>query len=91
VKRVKRPHGLLPKAPQKGERIVAVVHRAVAQGRVQTASGGRNIKRKGLYIVYGVTTPQRVHGIVRRKDEGVTWARGWDTKEADALRVAVAL
>lgn len=25
------------------------------------------------------------------EDEGIVWARGWDTKEADALRVAVYL
>lgn len=91
MKRVKRPHGLLPKTPENGSRIVVTVHRAVVTGRVQTASGGRNIRWKGVYRVDGVATLQRLHGRVLRRDEGVTWARGWDTKEADALRVACAL
>jgi hypothetical protein len=30
-------------------------------------------------------------GVVLVEDRGLTWAWGWTTKEADALRVAVAL
>ncbi|HEV3059629.1 MAG TPA: hypothetical protein VGY48_15370 [Vicinamibacterales bacterium] len=93
MKRVKRPHGLLPKAPEKGEHITVVIHRAVASVHVRKASGGRDIRWAGLYCVNaGAMFPlQRVRGVVRRKDEGETWVRGWDTPAARALAVAVGL
>lgn len=34
---------------------------------------------------------RRFRGTVRRRDEGVVWARGWDTPAANALRTAIAL
>jgi hypothetical protein len=83
----------LPKAPEKGEHITVVINRATAAVHVRKVSGGRNIRWAGLYRVKASKTLplQRVSGTVRRKDEGVTWARGWDTPAANAFVVEKAL
>lgn len=101
MKRVKRPHGLLPKAPQKGDKITVVCpewplgtslpYRAL----VRRATGSRRIehRRVGAFsteVVENMLGGSR-NGTVYRKDEGITWARGWDTPEANALRTFVAL
>lgn len=97
MKRVRRPHGLLPKVPEKGAHItVRYGHEAVVQARVRKASGGREIQWRGLLstllpAIVSTARAYRVGGNVRRRDEGLTWARGWGTPEACALRVTVAL
>ena len=95
MKRVKRSHGLLPKAPQKGEKITVVGPSSVHHAYVRRATGGRKIehRRAGVFNIELTSREpgQPRNGTVYRKDEGITWARGWDTKEADALRVAVGL
>lgn len=84
MKRVKRPHGLLPKIPERGSPITVVVHEDVVQARVRNAPGGRRIRWRAV-------DRRRGGGDVRRRDEGTTWVRGWDTSAARALAVAVAL
>lgn len=88
MKRVKNPIGLLPKRPQNGERITVWYFAALVTARVVSASGGRRIKWRGMK--HG-RTPMRVSGDVRRRDEGVTWARGWDTPAVNAFVVEKAL
>ena len=96
MKRVKRPHGLLPKVPEKGEKIVVLgPNDVVFRAYVRRATGGRKIehRRAGSFPIETTdkVLGQSRGGTVRRRGEGLTWARGWDTPEADALRVAVAL
>lgn len=96
MKRVKRRNGLLPKAPQKGDKIVVLgVAGEVAPAYVRRSTGGRKIEHRRVGT-FSMETVKRQYGqsrggTVYRRDEGVTWARGWDTKEAAALRVACAL
>jgi hypothetical protein len=93
MKRVKRPHGLLPKAPQKGDKITVIVEGVAMQTLVRRSTGARKIEhgRAKSFRISGSYLGTKHGGTVYRKDEGISWARGWDTKEADALRVAVAL
>lgn len=95
MKRVKNSLGNLPEAPQKGDKITVVGPRNIHRAFVRRATGGRKIelRRVGAFNieVTGRVFEQSRNGTVYRKDEGITWARGWDTKEADALRVAVGL
>jgi hypothetical protein len=88
MKRVKNPIGLLPKRPQNGERITVLYFTTFVTARVLSASGGRMIKWRGMK--HGRTLT-RVSGDVRRRDEGTTWVRGWDTLAANAFVVAKAL
>lgn len=91
MKRVKNPLGMLPKAPQKGDKITIVLSiTGPAKAIVRRSTGGRKIELK-LSASFTAETLSRRGETVRRRDEGITWARGWDTKEADALRVACAL
>lgn len=85
MKRVRRPHGLLNKAPQIGDEITVVQDGYVRSARVR--------KLKFVRLEWRTNTPKidRRQGDVRRQDEGITWARGWDTPEANALRTSVAL
>lgn len=93
MKRVKSPHDSLPKAPQKSDKITVVIEGRAIQMRVRRSTGARKIelRRDGQFAIGGSYLGTKHGGTVYRKDEGLTWARGWDTKEADALRVAVAL
>ena len=45
---------------------------------------------RGL-IMYRNAEPGPVHSSLRRRDEGKTWARGWEGEDADALRATFLL
>lgn len=92
MKRVKRPHGLLPKVPEKGDKIVVVTPDGVMRAVVRRATGGRKIMllMHGLISVEVNGRVKRI-GTVNRNAEGLKWARGWDTPAASALIVADAL
>lgn len=49
------------------------------------------MKRVEEWIVYDKELRGRPFTTLRAEDEGERWARGWDTPEANALRVACAL
>lgn len=95
TKRVKRPHGLLPKVPGKGEKVVVVVLGGVVRAVVRRATGGRKIELR-LRGLISVEVQELMKNLPRgstvyRNAEGLTWARGWDTPAASALIVAEAL
>lgn len=87
MKRPGRPN--LPAPPQKGERISVIVHRAVVRARVRKVSGGRDFYWNATY--QSVIGPQSLSGRARRRDAGKLWVRGWDSDDAKALEVEVAL
>jgi hypothetical protein len=82
VKNASRPN--LRKCPKRGEEIVVLHGISVLRGHVVKASGGRSFawRRK---------TPTFYAGTLRRRDEGITWARGWETEGALALRAQALL
>jgi hypothetical protein len=85
----------LSKMLQKGQRIT-VLCPFVGALSARVASHGSNSHRRGRVRWTargggGFGKPGQHGGEVRRRDEGATWARGWDTPEAQSLRVAAAL
>ena len=94
MKRVKRSHGPLSKTPENGEKITVVRHDTVEHfihARIRNYSGGRHIHYIGIYAELSPPERRRTSGSVMRRDEGLTWARGWDTPVANALRTMAAL
>lgn len=71
----------------RGEKITVLYAGHAFRARAKS-SGGRQIRwstQRENRGVYGA------HGHVRRRDEGRTWAKGWDTDAALALRAVAAL
>lgn len=48
-------------------------------------------KRRGAFTVKWGEDNFTYHYTVRRRDEGKTWARGWDTPASNALRTVATL
>ena len=82
MKNAARPN--LRKCPKRGEEIAVLQGTVTLRGRVVKALGGRSFfwRRK---------TPTFYAGTLRRRDEGITWARGWETEGALALRAQALL
>lgn len=78
-----------------GERITVVVE--TWDGEAPTSTWGRQLFRARVTRTgRGIVTYVNVDGgqagrAVRRRDEGRTWARGWDGEDADALRATYLL
>lgn len=75
---------------------VAWNHRLRPGGEVKCAVVVRPFQKPLKNVVDSVgwhVRPNGVKGTVRiyRDEEGIWWARGWRTKEADAFRTTVAL
>lgn len=97
MKRQKLPN--LPKPPAPNTK-VTIVRRGV-WGFSDDGSSGREtlvlratvvrMPRRGEIAVRVISKGSTYRFVVRRNKEGRTWARGWDTPEADALRTVVAL
>lgn len=57
-------------------------------GKYRHRTFGRDVDPEQALAENWIYTPK---GMCLLKDEGVTWARGWRTKAADAFRTSVAL
>lgn len=80
---------------KRGDRITVVVE--TWDGEAPTPTWGRQLFRarvtwtgRGLVNYVNIDGGQ-VGKVVRRRDEGRTWARGWDGEDADALRATYLL
>jgi len=88
MKRHKRPN--LPKMPSKGDPISVDYYGTLVQATVRSGRGGK-------LIHYSASVPNisggrtRVKGSEPRSQEGVSWARGHGTPEANMLGTALAL
>lgn len=87
-----RPRGLITKMLQRHERVTVVLMTfKVVKARV------RKPRRREIQVVYAWEDPHgrlpatRATYTVRRRDEGITWARGWDGEAPNALRAMTAL
>lgn len=72
------------KCPKRGEEITVLLGGLAIPGRVLKAAGGRS-------FTWRKRSPAFFAGTLRRRDEDVVWARGWDTEGALALRAQAAL
>ena len=91
VRHVRAAHAPLGKLLKRGDKITIVstdvdgtIH-GVLRGRVIHAHRGRVLARS-VGLEQGRET-----GVLYRRHEGRTWARGWDTPEAMVLSAEVAL
>ncbi len=88
MKRHKRPN--LPKMPSKGDHISVDYYGTLMQATVRSGRGGKLIHYSGTVPnISGGRT--RVKGSEPRAQEGVSWARGHGTPEANMLGTALAL
>ncbi len=87
------------KAMKVGEKIVVLASRAIRSyggpaTRVMCAKiVSANFSKETPHLARVEPKEVEAHTLVPivAGDEGITWARGWDTPEADALRTAVVL
>lgn len=105
VKRQKHPN--LPAPPREHDKVIILApvqefllsgmrRYRLVEGTVHRGYGRVFAVRYPLEKPVDITYPATkkvIHGryTVRRRDEGRTWARGWDTPAANALRTVVAL
>lgn len=73
---------------RRGDRIVAVY----MNGDGEVKRGCVGSRQRGLKSAYSAEEPLDAWlNFLNPEAEGIVWARGWNSKAANALRVAVAL
>lgn len=77
--------------PLPGSEVTCVSDRTKELLRVRAGSGVGTV-RGVAFLWYGYDAEAHyVHGTMALADEGVRWARGWNTKAARALEASLAL